>query len=306
MDNKEYEEYPDDVSPSGEPNLDEEAAARIDELKQIIKKNSARHRETVRTLKETRKTVRRNYHGMVELLIEIISLGNRFLGGHLKRCAETTWNFCRTAQMPKDVCYLHYYGALLHDIGLVGKDPRLTDTPTEQLGDQALQDYQNHPLYGEKIISSIYNLKRTAAIIRSHHERFDGKGFPDQLQGGRIPYGARVLRLSNDWDNLLYKYGLKFDEAAERIQSGTGSLYDPKLSENFLKFVSSRARDTGKAASQVAIDELKEGMFLKDDILLSNGLLLVPHGAILDRQTLDKIESFRSMIVETQTVQVVF
>jgi len=208
--------------------------------------------------------------------------------------------------MPKDICYLHYYGALLHDIGLVGKNPRLADTPTEQLADEDLQEYRRHTLNGEHIISSIYNLKRTAAIIRSHHERFDGNGFPDQLGGSAIPYGARVVRIVNDWDNLLYKYGLKHDEAFDRIRSGAGSLYDPKITEKFLAFIPTWAKDNGGEATMVSIDSLKVGMFLKDDIILSNGLMLVPHGVILDRQILEKINSFRSMIQDIQTVHVVF
>jgi response regulator RpfG family c-di-GMP phosphodiesterase len=278
----------------------------IEELKRIISKNEARFRETVRTLKETRTTVRKNYHGMVELLITVISLGNRFLGGHLKRCAQTTWDFCRELRIPNDVCDLLYYGALLHDLGMVGRDPRLTAVPSEQLSDEELQEFRNHPVYGEKIISSIYNLKRTAAVIRSHHERFDGKGFPDQLHGNSIPFGARVIRICNDWDNLLYKYGMSFEDAVEHIRSGAGSLYDPKITENFLIFIASRSRDGAAESSIVEINELRPGMFLKEDIVLSNGLLLVPHGVVLDTQTLEKIESFTSMIGENRRVQVVF
>ncbi|MCF7914099.1 MAG: hypothetical protein K9L66_02925, partial [Spirochaetaceae bacterium] len=146
-------------------NLDEVAAARIEELKQIVRRNAEQHNETIKTLKETRKTVRRNYHRMVQLLIEVISLENRYLGGHLKRCAETTWHFCKHMQLPKDMCYLHYYGALLHDIGLVGKETELSGIPPEQLSDQQREEFRQHPLYGEKIISTVYNLKRTADII---------------------------------------------------------------------------------------------------------------------------------------------
>jgi len=289
-----------------ETDLDEVAAVRIEELKQLLRKNAQQHRETVQTLRETRQTVRRNYHGMVQLLIEVISLGNRFLGGHLKRTAEITWNFCRSEKMPKEVCYLHYYGALLHDIGLIGRNPLLTDTPPEQMSDQMLKEYQNHTEYGEQIISSIYNLKRTADIIRSHHERYDGKGYPDQRHGNTIAYGARVVRVVNDWDNLIYKRNVPIRTALETIKSGSGSLYDPMIAEKFLHFIPAWAREHDQESSLVSLDALQVGMFLKDDIILSNGLMLVPKGIILNQTTIDKIQSFRSMIVDVHAVQVAY
>ena len=299
-------EYGSTRSTKKQPDLDEIAAQRIEELKQLLRKNAQQHRETVETLRDTRKTVRRNYHGMVQLLIQLISLGNRFLGGHLKRTAELTWNFCRSTQMPKDICYLHYYGALLHDIGLVGRDPHLTDVPPSKMSDQELQEYRNHPIYGEKIISSVYNLRRTAAIIRSHHERFDGKGFPDQTQGSSITRGARVVCIINDWDNMIYKSNMSVQAALENIKAGAGSLYDPKIAEKFLLFIPEWAKDHDQEASIVSLDSLQVGMFLKDDIILSNGLMLVPKGIILNRETIDKINSFRSMIEDIHTVHVAY
>ncbi|MFO7731329.1 MAG: HD domain-containing phosphohydrolase [Spirochaetia bacterium] len=286
-------------------NLDEVAAARIEELKQIVRRNAAQHQQTIKTLKETRTTVRRNYHGMVQLLIEVISLGDRYLGGHLKRCAETTWQFCKHMQLPKDVCYLHYYGALLHDIGLVGREAELSKIPPEQLSDQQREEFQKHPLYGEKIISTVYNLKRTADIIRSHHERYDGHGFPDQLQGSSIPRGARMVRIVNDWDNLLYKYNLNIETAVESISSGSGTLYDPKIVGKFIAFAPDWAKSREEPGSRIPIADLAPGMYLKEDILLSNGLMLMPHGMILDQTTIDKIHSFESMIEGDHLVTVV-
>ena len=286
-------------------NLDEVAAARIEELKQIVRRNAEQHNETIKTLKETRTTVRRNYHGMVQLLIEVISLGNRYLGGHLKRCAETTWQFCKHIQLPKDVCYLHYYGALLHDIGLVGKEAELSETPPEQLSDQQREEFRQHPLYGEKIISTVYNLKRTADIIRSHHERYDGHGFPDQLQGSSIPRGARMVRIVNDWDNLLYKYNLNIEAAVESISSGSGTLYDPKITDKFIEFAPNWVKNREEPGTRIHISELAPGMYLKEDILLSNGLMLMPHGMVLDQITIDKIHSFESLIEGDHSVTVV-
>jgi len=278
---------------------------QVEELKRLLRRNREQYQRSVQQLKDTRRTVRRNYHGMVQLLIEVISLNNRYLGSHLKRCAEMSWHFSRFDQKPKDICYLHYYGALLHDIGMVGKSPLLSSTPSEELSDQDLQLYRQHPQDGERIISAIYNLKRTATIIRAHHERYDGRGFPDQIQGSAIPYGAQLIRLVNDWDNLLYKYGYSQEESINRIDSGKGSLYNPDMADRFLRFIPTWSKEYSSEGTLVSLSSLKVGMFLKDDIVLNNGLLLVPHGIVLDEETIAKIDSFSSMLPEDQEVRVI-
>ena len=149
-------------------------------------------KEKAANLKQTVKTLRRNFQGIVQLLTETISLDNRFLGGHMKRTAEMTKAFCEFLKLPKDIVYVNYYAALLHDIGLVGSNSDIIEKTIDNLSDSDRKIFLEHPVSGFEIINSIYSLKRTAVIIRSHHENYDGTGFPDKLAGGEIPKESRI------------------------------------------------------------------------------------------------------------------
>jgi len=278
----------------------------VEELRAQLERKEKEYESAKERFNQLKKTIRRNYDGVVQLLTEVISLSDRFLGGHLKRCAEITKAYSKNLQHPRDVIYLHYYSALLHDIGLVGKDTSIITLPREKLDEHQWEAFTGHPVEGEELIGSIYNLKRTAAIIRAHHEQYDGGGFPDRLSAEAIPYGARILSLVNDWDILVYKHKLSKEEAKERIEAGKGSFYDPNLVESFIPFIEEWTKKRGSRSNEVALESLKPGMYLEEDLVLTNGLLLVPHGMVLDPPTIAKIHSFSSMLGGRKSFKVVF
>jgi response regulator RpfG family c-di-GMP phosphodiesterase len=280
--------------------------SEADELRRQLEQKDKEYEKAKERFNQLKKTIRRNYEGVVQLLTEVISLSDRFLGGHLKRCANITKAYSSHLQHPKDVVFLHYYSALLHDIGLVGKDTSIITLPREQLNEYQWEAFQEHPVEGEELIGSIYNLKRTAAIIRAHHERYDGTGFPDRLTAEAIPYGARILALVNDFDILVYKHQLSAEEAVAHIRQERGSAYDPNLADSFIPFISEWTEKRGSESSDISIEELKPGMYLEDDIILTNGLLLVPNGTVLDSPTIAKIHSFSSMLGGKKSFKVVF
>ncbi|MEA1911192.1 MAG: HD domain-containing phosphohydrolase, partial [Spirochaetota bacterium] len=198
---------------------DSDIAILIEENKQL--------KEKAATLKKTVKTLRRNFQGIVQLLTETISLDNRFLGGHMKRTAEMTKAFCEFLKLPKDIVYLNYYGALLHDIGLVGLNSDIIEKITDNLSVSDKKIFLEHPARGYEIINSIYSLKRTASSIRSHHENYDGTGFPDKLASGEIPKEARIIHIINDYDINRFKHSLTPKEACSKMALKSGTIYDP-------------------------------------------------------------------------------
>ena len=275
-----------------------EVSARKKENTELVKKAA--------DLKHTIKTLRRNFQGIVQLLTETISLDNLFLGSHLTRTAEMTKAFCEYLKLPKDIIYLNYYAALLHDIGLVGTNSGAIEATYEEMKDDDKKIFEEHPVVGFKIISSIYNLKSIAAIIRSHHENYDGTGFPDKLASGEIPKEARVIHIINDYDINKFKLSLSTEEACSRIELKSGILYDPELVTKFLSFVSHFEKNNKGSSKSINHEELKPGMYLNQDIILSNGLLLIPSGVILDKVMISKIQSFSSMLMNRGLIQVMF
>jgi len=262
----------------------------------------------VSRLKGIKKTLRRNFQDMVGLLTTTISQSNSFLGGHIKRVAVLSKSFAEYMRYEKDMVFRIYYGGLLHDIGLVGMPENIINMPSERLSEKEIVLFKQHPLIGERIISSAYDLKETALIIRGHHEEFSGDGFPDGLAGSEIPLGARILRLANDYDNAVYKNKIKASEAVNKITERSGYIYDPQLAANFIKFIKTNVdkQESESNHTGIPLPDLRKGMYIAEDVYLTNGMLLIPKGVILDDSMVDKINSFESLLDMKRIINVVF
>jgi len=133
------------------------------------------------------------------------------------------------------------FGAYLHDIGKIGINDRLllgTKHPSSQ--DQEL--LQCHPILGEQMMQALPCPPDAGTIIRHHHERFDGTGYPDGLQGEQIPLLARMVGLANKFDNLVTGQSgccgaIAIPEAREFVRREAGSEFDPTLADLFAKVV---------------------------------------------------------------------
>jgi HD-GYP domain-containing protein (c-di-GMP phosphodiesterase class II) len=107
-----------------------------------------------------------------------------------------------------------------------------------------------HPLIGASIVSPIKRLEKVAPIIRAHHERYDGAGYPDGLKGEKIPLEARILSVTDSYsamiDDRVYRKALSNIEAVAELKRGAGSQFDPKVVEALLSVLDQRT-DMGKS-----------------------------------------------------------
>jgi len=128
-------------------------------------------------------------------------------------------------------------GALLHDVGKIGVPDNVLRKPTAlSEGEWAIM--KRHPEFGARIISGIPFLEDVARIVRHHHERWDGMGYPDGLKGDRIPLGARIFAVGDSFDAMTsdrpYRRGLLIDAAREEIRRCASSQFDPAVVTAFL------------------------------------------------------------------------
>jgi response regulator RpfG family c-di-GMP phosphodiesterase len=254
-------------------------------------------------LKTLKGTLRRNFQDMVNLLTSVISLSSPFLGSHLRRVAETSKELAnRILPGDKEQTYAIYYAGLLHDLGLVGFSEEIITSTVENLSPQDQEEFKKHPVRGENIINTVYDLKPIAKLIRHHHEDFDGKGYPDQLSGKNIPLGSRIIRVVTDFDTRLHKTGASMSKALEDLKQWGGIYYDPEVLEPFALLL--KTRSPGADEFSLPIRELKEGQFLMDDIYLENGMLLLPRGVFINGAKLNKIQSFASLTPMGKMVRV--
>ncbi len=132
------------------------------------------------------------------------------------------------------------YGALLHDVGKIGI-PEAILTKPGPLDDDEWGVMRRHPEIGERICVPLGSGIGCLPIIRHHHERWDGRGYPDRLAGEMIPLGARIVAVADAFDAMThdrhYRAARTADQALEEIHTGAGSQFDPELARLFVQAV---------------------------------------------------------------------
>lgn len=127
--------------------------------------------------------------------------------------------------------------AQLHDIGKVGVREEILRKP-DRLTDEEYGEIKEHCTIAEKILAPITKLKSIIKIIRYHHERYDGKGYPDKLKGDEIPDGSKIMAIADSFDamtsNRPYRKSMGPESAAREIERNLGTQFDPKWGGFFL------------------------------------------------------------------------
>lgn len=144
-------------------------------------------------------------------------------------------------------------GALLHDIGKAGVDAAIIGKP----GPLTREEYraiQEHPIIGEQIVRGLRLATPAVLIVRHHHERWDGGGYPDRLVGAAIPLGARIVAVADAFDAMTsqraYNQIVSRDLAIARLCAGAGTVWDPYIVRVFIERLRGEGRSEGRDWSQ--------------------------------------------------------
>ena len=151
---------------------------------------------------------------------------------HADRVAEYAAALAPRAGFPAEDLPLLRAAGLLHDVGMLETDPAILRKPGRLTADEYVQ-VRRHPQVGYEILRSTPWLQPVATYVRYHHERFDGHGYPEGLQGQEIPLASRILAVVEAYDSMRttwsYRKRLSVEVAIERLVAGSGSLYDPEI-----------------------------------------------------------------------------
>jgi putative nucleotidyltransferase with HDIG domain len=177
--------------------------------------------------------------GIVKGVIATIELKDPYTRGHSERVAHYARVMAiETGNYNEDELNSFHYACLLHDIGKVNIPDQILMKP----GRLSLEEFEvikTHPVVGAEAIKKVQGLDQNLDVIKSHHERWDGKGYPDQLKGEEISQLARIVSIADAFDAMTssrsYRSALPVEEAYNRIIDGKGSQFDPELVELFKK-----------------------------------------------------------------------
>ena len=178
---------------------------------------------------------------VVKTLVALLEEKDPFLKKHSERVANNCANFSEQFKiLGKEDIETVFFAGLLHDIGIVAVPLDILKR-SDPLSEEEMIRIKRHPVSGEKVLSNFSYMKALLPMVRHHHEAVDGSGYPDGIEGDKIPLGARIIGLFNYFDNLMFprvaEKGLSIEAALEDVNSKAGQLFDKKLIDNFTAFI---------------------------------------------------------------------
>lgn len=179
----------------------------------------------------------RSYLETVLALANAVDAKDTYTADHAERLAEMALAIGREMGMTAQEMEGLRYGAILHDIGKIGVPDAVLKKPS-RLDPAEWEQMRQHPCIGARILAPVPHLANAARIVRHHHERYDGKGYPDGLVGEAIPFGARILTVVDSYsaitDRRVYKEARSHVEAVSELKKHAGTQFDPRIVEVFL------------------------------------------------------------------------
>jgi putative nucleotidyltransferase with HDIG domain len=193
-------------------------------------------RETFMEERERSAQLTGSYMATVRALSNAVEARDSYTGKHAERVAAYAIEIARTLGLPRPDEAEIEFGFLLHDIGKVAMPDAILFKPGA-LTDEERALMARHPVVGAEIVDGIEFLQEAAKVVRSHHERWDGTGYPDGLAGEAIPVAARVFAVADVLDALTtdrpYRPRIPLAEARAFIVESSGTHFDPAVVQAF-------------------------------------------------------------------------
>ena len=207
------------------------------EKERQLERYAADLRETFKRERERRHELRRSYMATVRALCNAVEARDAYTGKHAERVAAYGMEIARVLDAPFADDPEVEFGFLLHDVGKVAVPDAILWKP-EPLTPAERALMEKHPIVGWDILREIDFLGEAKLVVRHHHERWDGDGYPDGLAGDVIPLAARVFAVADVLDALTtvrpYRPPSPLGEARDMIRDSAGSQFDPAVVTAFL------------------------------------------------------------------------
>ena len=224
----------------------------VDEQRELVKKLSGEQAKLQRreklldtVVRERTKELEESYHKLKAAnrqalfgLAEAIEAKDPYTKGHCGRVAAYSLVLAQESGYPPDGLETLEFGAFLHDIGKIGIRDAVLLKPGP-LDEEEWMHMRTHPDKGAEIANQIEMLRPIMTAVRNHHERWDGKGYPDGMKGEDIPLPARIVAIADAYDAMAtdrpYKRGLPIEDCEALLRKNAGVMYDPELVEIFCR-----------------------------------------------------------------------
>lgn len=294
--------------------LEEKVAARTEEV--------ARKNKELTALNEQLES---NLYNTVRAFASLLETHTPSVAGHGRRVSTLARRIAEQMGLAEEEVTQVEIAGLLHDIGKLGLPASLMDYQEDTWSAEEKALYRDHPKNGQATVHFINKLDHAGLLIRSHHEHFDGHGYPDELSEEEIPLGSRIIAVTNAYDKIVNlrvgrnragsagqkaaktagvsataRAALK-EEAMKHLKRHGFTRYDPDIVKIFLEMLKAEgALEAG--ARWVSLEELRPGMVLKKSLYSSKGRFLIPSATTLSADMIAKLKAHYASDLVTERI----
>jgi putative nucleotidyltransferase with HDIG domain len=184
------------------------------------------------------KKQRELFYATITILAQSVELRDTYTGGHTARVTEYSYLLGQHLDLSQEDLHLIRIGTPLHDIGKIGIDDAILRKPGK-LTPAEFEIMKSHTTKGAKILEQVPDLAPVIPIVRSHHERWDGNGYPDSTKGDKTPRLARIVAVADAFDAMTsdrpYRPGMPAESAFAEVEKMCGKQFDPECARAFLE-----------------------------------------------------------------------
>lgn len=231
-------------------------------------------------LREEQERMQHLFKQTAMALVNAIDAKDNYTHGHSSRVAEYSRKIAEMCGKSEQECEEIYYAALLHDVGKIGIPDRIINKEGK-LTEEEYAEMKKHPVIGAQILSSIGEYPYISIGAKHHHERYDGKGYPDGLKGEDIPEIGRIVAVADAYDAMTskrsYREAIPQQKVREEIVKGSGTQFDPKFAKIMQHLIDLdldyEMKDKGDAGEMSGKNEIISKEMMDD---YSEGVLINP------------------------------
>jgi response regulator RpfG family c-di-GMP phosphodiesterase len=284
------------------------------ELEKKVEARTAEVTAKNRELDRLNKELEGNLFNTVRAFASLFEMHAPFMAGHGRRVGQMSREVALLMGLSeKEALYAEIAG-ILHDIGMLGLPQKIIEFKEESWTKEEEEIFKRHPEEGQTIVRFINSLDHVGLLIRSHHERMDGKGFPDGLREEAIPLESRIIAVADAYDRIAHLRAGKRswlneylddqkttqDHLAEDVRLQQTAIhhlkrhaftsYDPDVVKVCLSFLN-KSGVSYREEREVTPGELKEGMVLARSVYTGKGRFLLPHNCVLTEDLIFKLRA---------------
>ncbi len=303
-------------------------------LEKKCKERTHAVKESNEKLLSLNRALEESFSGTIQMMLALVEVTNRPMGGYLRHTGRLSRKVAIEMGLPeRDVATIEIAGQL-HDIGLFGLPDHLLSAYENDLAGDELKRYRQHPVFAAISLERIQRLSGVCDMVLHHHENYDGTGFPNGFKGEMIPLGARIIGTVSDYcrvvdcwpkerqairKKLKDSHGISLDAPADMktnqllrtvaekiLLGGINKRYDSLVVSAIISVLRKETEAVlEKKSGAMALDDLRPGMVVPQDLVLKDGRLILSQSTTLDVKSIAALQRFGQLKMIPEKITIV-